>query len=163
MMLKEFERAQRGNTEVRRQVVILLSDGLDATSHLPFEEVMELVRRMGVNVYVIALRGEAARVPRSEQHETLLQADYSLRAVAREAGGRAFFPTTAAELLRFTAPSRRNSPASTNWDMSRSSLAATAPSGASSFGSHPPRMQMPGLGLDTTPNGAATDRSRDSH
>ena len=98
MMLKEFERAQRGNPEVRRQVLILLSDGLDTTSHLPFDEVMELVRRLGVNIYVIALRGEAARVPRSEQHETLLQADYSLRAVAREAGGRAFFPTTAAEL-----------------------------------------------------------------
>lgn len=98
IMLKEFERARRGNPEVRRQVLILLSDGLDNTSHLPFDEVMELARRVGVNIYVIALRGEVASVPRSEQHVTVLQAEYAMRAVAREAGGRAFFPKTAQEL-----------------------------------------------------------------
>jgi len=98
VMLKEFDRARGGNTEIRRQVLILFSDGLDNTSHLPFEDVMELARRVGVSIYVIALRGEAARLPRAQQTDIVLHAEYSMRTVAREAGGRAFFPRTAAEL-----------------------------------------------------------------
>jgi len=97
VMLKEFDRAH-ASQDVRRQVLILLSDGLDTRSHLPADEVMELARRVGVNIYVIALQGEAVPVPRSEQDESVLHAQYEMRTVAREAGGQAFFPRSAAEL-----------------------------------------------------------------
>jgi Ca-activated chloride channel family protein len=98
VMLKEFDRARRQNHEVRRQALVLLSDGLDNTSHLPFEDVMELARRVGVNIYVIALRGEAARMARANQDNAVLHAEYAMRTVARETGGRAFFPRAASEL-----------------------------------------------------------------
>jgi len=78
----------------------VLSDGLDTTSHLSIDEVMELARRTGVNIYTIALRGEGAKgLPLSQEHDTLQQADYAMRTIAREAGGRAFFPKSSAELL----------------------------------------------------------------
>ena len=98
VMLKEFERAHQASPDVRRQALILLSDGLDNTSHLPADHVMELTRRVGVSIYVIALQSDAAPVPRAEQDEAVLHAEYEMRTVAREAGGRAFFPKSVSEL-----------------------------------------------------------------
>jgi VWFA-related protein len=98
VMLKEFDRARQTSLDVRRQVLILLSDGLDNTSHLPADHVMELARRVGVNIYVIALQNEAVPVRRAEKDDYVLHAEYEMRTVAREAGGRAFFPKTAGEL-----------------------------------------------------------------
>lgn len=96
--LKEFEHAHQESQEVRRQVLILLSDGLDNSSHLPADQVMELARRVGVSIYVIALQNDAVPVRRADQDETVLHAEYEMRTVAREAGGRSFFPRTVAEL-----------------------------------------------------------------
>jgi VWFA-related protein len=98
VMLKEFERAHQASQDVRRQVLILLSDGLDNNSHLPADQVMELARRVGVSIYVIALQGEAVPVRRAEREDYVLHAEYEMRTVAREAGGRSFFPRTAGEL-----------------------------------------------------------------
>ena len=98
VVLKEFDRAHQESQDVRRQVLILLSDGLDNTSHLPADQVMELARRVGVSIYVIALQSDAIPVRRAEQDETVLHAEYEMRTVAREAGGRAFFPRTVSEL-----------------------------------------------------------------
>jgi Ca-activated chloride channel family protein len=98
IMLKEFDRARRDNREVRRQALVLLSDGLDNASHLLFEDVMELARRVGVNIYVIALRGQAGQLARAQQDNDVLRAEYAMRTVARETGGRAFFPRSSFEL-----------------------------------------------------------------
>ena len=98
VMLKEFDRAHQASRDVRRQVLVLLSDGLDNTSHLPADNVMELARRVGVNIYVIALQNEVVPVNRAERDESVLHAEYEMRTVAREAGGRSFFPKTAGEL-----------------------------------------------------------------
>jgi Ca-activated chloride channel family protein len=96
--LKEFERERRATLQVRRQVLVLLSDGLDTKSHLAFEDVMDLERRVGVNIYVIALRGDAALTPRARQDGSILEAEFTMGAVARESGGRSFFPKDAREL-----------------------------------------------------------------
>jgi len=98
IMLREFDRARRESPDIRRQALVLLSDGLDNTSHLLFDDVMQLARRVGVSIYVIALRGQTVPLRRDEQHESVLRADYAMRTVAHEAGGRAFFPRTAQEL-----------------------------------------------------------------
>jgi VWFA-related protein len=57
IVLKEFAREQRYNTDVRRQVLVLLSDGVDTVSHVSADEVTELAKRVGVNIYVIAIKG----------------------------------------------------------------------------------------------------------
>lgn len=98
VILRTFETERRQNPEMRRQVLVLLSDGVDNGSHLPFDDVMDLARRVGVNIYVIAIRDQFALEPRATRQQLLLQAEYSMRAVAREAGGRSFFPKTSAEL-----------------------------------------------------------------
>jgi Ca-activated chloride channel homolog len=98
VMLREFERARGGSSEIRRQVLILISDGVDTRSHLPFEEVIELARRVGVNIYIIALRGPETLVPGSDRARTVLKAEFAMRAFANETGGRAFAPKAASEL-----------------------------------------------------------------
>ena len=96
--LKEFAREQRGHTDVRRQVLVLLSDGVDTVSHVSADEVTELAKRVGVNVYVIAAKGPtpapliASRDPKSQR------AAFTMRSLAQDAGGRIFFPTIAGDL-----------------------------------------------------------------
>ncbi len=98
IVLKEFERERRAVVGPRRQVLVLLSDGLDTASRLPFEDVVDLARRVGVNIYFIALRGDAAVTPRSELDGSALTAEYAMGTVARESGGRTFFPKKPTEL-----------------------------------------------------------------
>jgi Ca-activated chloride channel homolog len=98
VVLKEFERERRATLQVRRQVLVLLSDGLDTSSHIAFEDVMDFARRAGVNIYVIALRGDVALTPRKDLDDSALRAAYTMGAVARESGGRTFFPKSARDL-----------------------------------------------------------------
>ena len=98
VVLKEFERERKVATEVRRQALVLLSDGLDNRSRLAFDDVLDYARRVAVNIYVIALRGALAQVPRNEQDAAVLRADYALNTVTRESGGRLFFPKMARDL-----------------------------------------------------------------
>ena len=98
VVLREFQRERRGTADVRRQAVVLLSDGLDTHSRLTFDDVIDLTRRAGVNIYVIALRGDTAIKKRSTLDDSVLDAEYAMGAVARETGGRTFFPKSAREL-----------------------------------------------------------------
>jgi Ca-activated chloride channel family protein len=98
VVLREFERERRASAQIRRQVLVLLSDGLDNTSRLSFDDVMDLARRVGVNIYVIALRGNVPLMPRADVDGSILRAEYTMGTVARESGGRAFFPKVAREL-----------------------------------------------------------------
>jgi Ca-activated chloride channel family protein len=96
--LKEFERAQKNAMEIRRRVLILLSDGVDTASHVTFETVLDLIRRLDVNIYTITLNGGAVRSGKAFASRETMTAAYAMRALATEAGGRAFFPTAALEL-----------------------------------------------------------------
>jgi Ca-activated chloride channel family protein len=98
VVLREFERERRATLQIRRQVLVLLSDGVDNRSHIPLDDVMNLARRAGVNIYVIALRGDVALMRRVDMDESMLRAAYVMGAVARESGGRTFFPKFAREL-----------------------------------------------------------------
>jgi Ca-activated chloride channel homolog len=96
--LREFEREGRRHPDVRRQTLVLLSDGLDNASHLTLETTTDLARRLNVSIYTIALRGSAGLAPVSQQNREFREAAYAMRALATEAGGRVFFPRAANEL-----------------------------------------------------------------
>ena len=51
-----------------------------------------------MSIYVIALRGDVVLVPRQEREGSTLRAEYTMGAVARESGGRTFFPKSARDL-----------------------------------------------------------------
>lgn len=97
MSLREFERERRANPAMRRQALIVLSDGLDTTSHVTFEDVTGLARTLDVTIYTVSLRD--ARLPvDTQQEERLRRATWEMRTLARETGGLAFFASRAAEL-----------------------------------------------------------------
>jgi Ca-activated chloride channel homolog len=98
VVLKEFDAERRRNHSVRRQVLVLLSDGFDTTSRLAFDDVMELTRRTGVIVYVILLKCDDVIWPRARLDGSAQQAEHAMRRLANEAGGRMFQPASARDL-----------------------------------------------------------------
>jgi len=80
--------------DVRRQAIVVLSDGEDTSSLLPFEEVRDLAKRSETAIYTIGLKvDEGASSARGFK-----EAEFVMRQFAQETGGRAFFPTQISEL-----------------------------------------------------------------
>ena len=86
--LKELTKIQaRTPDDVRRQAIIVLSDGEDTSSLVSFDEVLELAKRSETAIYAIGLRTRNTRQNRGFQ-----EAEYVLRQLTQETGGRVFFP-----------------------------------------------------------------------
>jgi Ca-activated chloride channel family protein len=86
------DRARAGDA-IRREAIVVLSDGEDTTSLVDYEEVLNLSRRAGVTVYAIGLRAKHAAGA-----QPFNQAEYVLRTLSRETGGRVFFVNETADL-----------------------------------------------------------------
>jgi Ca-activated chloride channel family protein len=94
--LKDLKKVIAKNTEeIRRQAIVLLSDGEDTSSLLPFEEVLDLAKRSETAIYAIGLR--SADGPGSSS-KGFKEAEFVLRQFAQETGGRTYFPAQVSEL-----------------------------------------------------------------
>jgi Ca-activated chloride channel family protein len=78
----------RQEEEIRRQAIILLSDGEDTSSLVTFEDVLDLARRSETAIYAIGLMDDHA----GGQSKGFREATYALRQLANDTGRRAFFP-----------------------------------------------------------------------
>jgi Ca-activated chloride channel family protein len=85
--LKELRKV-RAVTEqdIRRQALVVFSDGEDTSSLVSFEEVLDLAKRSETSIYAIALRGPDV------QQKGFKEAEFVMRTLALETGGRSFFP-----------------------------------------------------------------------
>ena len=84
--LKELRKVRAVNEEdVRRQALVVFSDGEDTSSLVTFDEVLDLAKRSETAVYAIALRGL------DTQAKGFREAEFVMRTLAQETGGRAFF------------------------------------------------------------------------
>jgi Ca-activated chloride channel homolog len=93
--LKDLKKVVAKNSdEIRRQAIIVLSDGEDTSSLLPFEEVLDLAKRSETAIYSIGLRDNEL----GGASKTFKEAEYVLRQFAQQTGGRAFFPNQLADL-----------------------------------------------------------------
>jgi len=91
--LKELKKVRATATaDIRRQAIVLLSDGDDTSSLIEFEEVLDLAKRSETAIYAIGLR--AGEIGRREFKE----AEFVLKQLANETGGRAYFVSDAREL-----------------------------------------------------------------
>ena len=96
--LNEYKRMRAASQdEVRRQAIVVLSDGEDTSSLVAFEEVLELAKRTEVAIYAIGLRDPNAAVS-SQGSRGFRESEFVLKQFAQETGGRAFFPASANEL-----------------------------------------------------------------
>ena len=93
--LKELKKIKAtAASDIRRQAIVLLSDGDDTSSLIEFDEVLDLAKRSETAIYSIGLRqGEVGR-------REFKEAEFVLKQLANETGGRAFFVTDARELAK---------------------------------------------------------------
>jgi Ca-activated chloride channel family protein len=85
--LKELAKIRvKSQDEVRRRAIVVLSDGEDTSSLVTYEEVLDLAKRSETSLYTIGLQPKDA--PSSKGFR---EAEFVLRQLAQETGGRAFF------------------------------------------------------------------------
>jgi Ca-activated chloride channel family protein len=92
--LKDLKKI-RATTEqdIRRQAIVVFTDGADTSSLMDFDELLDLAKRSETAIYAIALRS-----PSEIASRTYADTDFSLRQLAQQTGGRSFFPTRIEDL-----------------------------------------------------------------
>jgi len=84
--LSELKRVRAATPDqIRRQAIVVLSDGEDTTSVIAYEDVLEAAKRSEVAVYAIGLRNKL------ERSKEFNEAEFVLKTLSSETGGRAFF------------------------------------------------------------------------
>lgn len=83
----------RRREDIRRQAIVVLSDGEDTSSLVSFDQVMEIAKDTDVVIYTISLRRPNARRGRA-----FSEAEFVLKKLAEETGGQWFFPNEIQEL-----------------------------------------------------------------
>ncbi len=92
--LKELAKIRaKSEDDVRRRAIVLLSDGEDTSSLVTFEEVLDLAKRSETAIYSIGLQSRDNGLSKGFR-----EAEFVLRQLAQETGGRSFFPQRAEEL-----------------------------------------------------------------
>ena len=91
--LKELKKAPLRVEDVRREAIVVMSDGEDTSSLVTFEEVLELAKRSETAIYSIGLKSDD-----EQSRSGFREADFILRQLAQETGGRAFFPDDVSDL-----------------------------------------------------------------
>lgn len=85
--LRELQRVKApAGDQIRRQAVVVLSDGEDTTSLVTYEDVLELAKRAETAVYAIGLRSRG-----DGPSKGFREAEFVLRSLAQQTGGREFF------------------------------------------------------------------------
>ncbi len=86
--------AREGQEELDRRAIVVLSDGNDTKSIVPFEDVREQARKGSVVIYAISLRATETDLVKDKYRN----AKYELDVLARETGGVSYAPETIDDL-----------------------------------------------------------------
>lgn len=94
IVLRQGEKMKpQSGDDVRRQVIVVLSDGEDTSSLVTFEHLLDSAKRSQTVIYTVGLGlEEPTRVTRSD-------GEFGLRQLAQETGGRLFLPKRPTDLV----------------------------------------------------------------
>lgn len=99
LTLKELAKQRRANTDVRRQAIVVLSDGDDTASLISYDDLMDTAKQSGIAIYTITLRSKyLVTLAAQRGHSYFSQSEFGMKALAQETGARSFFPMDIAEL-----------------------------------------------------------------
>ena len=99
LTLKEMVKQRRTNDDVRRQALVVLSDGDDTASLVTYDDLMDLAKQSGIAIYTITMRSKyVMQQAASRGHSYFSQSEFGMKALAQETGARSFFPTELSEL-----------------------------------------------------------------
>ena len=96
--MKEFGRIPQEEGVVRRQAIAVLSDGEDTSSIIPFDDVLAMARKSGINIYTICLQNQYSRARADSGRRYFSESDYAMKSLAHETGAQSFFPQAVHEL-----------------------------------------------------------------
>lgn len=99
LAMTEMVRSRRGSRDIRKQAVVVLSDGQDTSSLVQYDDVMELAKESGIVLYTILLLNpfEARRL-NDLKGKQFSQPYFVMRSFAEATGGLAYMTTNASEL-----------------------------------------------------------------
>lgn len=91
--VEDVSRLARQQQDVRRQAIVVLTDGEDTASMLSFEDLMDAAKRSAVAIYAIRITSpfDPRRMDESVARFST-ESDFALRSLATETGARSFFP-----------------------------------------------------------------------
>jgi Ca-activated chloride channel family protein len=99
LTLKEMVKERRATSEVRRQALVVLSDGDDTASLVSYDDLMDLAKQSGIAIYTITMRSKYLVTQAATRgHSYFSQSEFGMKALAQETGARSFFPTQLSEL-----------------------------------------------------------------
>ncbi len=99
LTLKELVKERRNNGDVRRQAIVVLSDGDDTASLVSFDDVMDVAKQAGISIYTITLRSKHLMQAASQSGRRYFsQSEFAMKSLAQETGARSFFPAEIGEL-----------------------------------------------------------------
>jgi Ca-activated chloride channel family protein len=99
MTLKELVKNRRGNGEVRREAIVVLSDGEDTSSLVSYDDVMDVAKRSGVSIYTITLKSPyIVRMAQLNGSRSFSEADFAMKSLAQETGAKSYAPLDVTEL-----------------------------------------------------------------
>jgi len=90
--LKQFGQSAHSDANVRRQAIVVLSDGEDTSSLVTFDDVLALARKTGVNIYCVGLKSQYAALREQGNRKYFSDAEFGMKMLSRETGAQAFFP-----------------------------------------------------------------------
>jgi Ca-activated chloride channel family protein len=97
--LRDLARVQRAAKEIRRQALVVLSDGEDTSSrNVSLQDLLDTARRGSVTVYTIMPASSTEIDPFERVARGAPGAEFNMRNLARETGGRSFMPTRSEDL-----------------------------------------------------------------
>jgi Ca-activated chloride channel family protein len=95
---RELSRVRRNSTELRRQALVVLSDGDDNMSSISFDDVLDETRRGDVTIFTI-LPTPGLGPPPEHLRQQRVNVAFVMRRLAEDTGGRTFTPAAADDLL----------------------------------------------------------------
>jgi len=98
MSMREMIRQRRGNGEVRRQAIAVLTDGDDTASLVNFDDVMDVAKQSGIAIYTIMLKSGLPAKFTVPGRRSPSESEFAMKALALETGARSFFPADISEL-----------------------------------------------------------------
>jgi Ca-activated chloride channel homolog len=86
--LKELKKIRaKIEQDVRRQAIVVFTDGEDTSSLVSYDELLDLAKRSETAIYAVGLRSKE-----EVASKVYKEADFVLRQLAQESGGRVYFP-----------------------------------------------------------------------
>jgi Ca-activated chloride channel family protein len=100
LTFKELAKARTAaGRDMRRQAIVVLSDGQDTTSLMTFDDVMDVAKQAGIATYTITLRApDLTAIEQARGSRYFAEPEFYMRRIAEETGGQAYFPLQIREL-----------------------------------------------------------------